>query len=104
MQYIFGLVIALSFLSPIDCLAAPFQCIEGDCINGWGTYELPEGAKYIGEFKNRNYHGKGTYIFPDGIKMIGVRKDGKFEGEVTVVYPDGKKELLNCENGKCEKK
>lgn len=94
MKIILSFAIAISFLLPLDCLAAPFQCIEGDCVNGSGTYELPEGAKYIGEFKNGNYHGKGTYIFPDGTKNSGIFVDGKQEGKGTVVYPDGHVEYI----------
>jgi hypothetical protein len=103
MRPVLAVAITIGLLVPVASFAAPFQCIEGDCINGSGTYELPEGAKYIGEFKNRNYHGKGTYIFPDGTKNSGTFVDGKQEGKGTVEYPDGHVEYIYCKNGKCEK-
>ncbi|MEJ2689139.1 MAG: hypothetical protein P8130_04165 [Deltaproteobacteria bacterium] len=102
MKLIMAFAIASILSIPISCFAGPFQCIEGDCVNGFGTYELPLGAKYIGEFKNRKYHGKGTYIFHDGTKNSGTWIDGKQEGKGTVVYPDGKVKYIHCDNGKCE--
>ena len=42
------------------------QCIEGDCKNGYGTFTFPDGRKYVGEFKDIEYHGQGTLIYADG--------------------------------------
>jgi len=88
------------------------QCIEGNCINGQGTfiYAYHKG-KYIGEFKEILRHGQGTYLQSNGIKYFGEWKDdeliygtnittkmGKYVGEWedfyrhgqgTNTYPDG---------------
>ena len=34
------------------------ECIKGDCNNGQGTYTWPDGDKYVGEFKDGNFHGQ----------------------------------------------
>ncbi len=49
---------------------------------GEGTIVLPDGAKYIGEYKNDKPHGQGKIIYPDGTEERGVWEDGK---PVTVV-------------------
>ena len=40
----------------------------------------PDGAKYVGEYKDGKYHGKGTYTYFDEAKYIGEFKDGKMHG------------------------
>ena len=42
------------------------KCIEGNCINGQGSYAYPDGSKYVGQFKDYMAHGQGTYTYPDG--------------------------------------
>ena len=41
------------------------ECIEGNCVNGQGTYNYANGDQYIGEHKDGKYHGQGTYTFAD---------------------------------------
>lgn len=76
-------------------------CVEGDCINGKGTYIYKDGTKYKGSFKaglasgkgicyysnddiyngewlNHSFHGKGTLFFSDGTKMEGIWDRGEF--------------------------
>ena len=38
---------------------------------------LPDGHKYVGEFKDGEFHGQGTYTYPNGSKYVGEYKDGK---------------------------
>ena len=52
-------------------------CIKGDCTNGYGTYTLANGDKYVGEWKEGKYHGQGTYTFADGEVDKGIWKKGK---------------------------
>ena len=37
-------------------------CISGDCNDGYGVYDYKAGYKYIGEWKNKKYHGEGYII------------------------------------------
>ena len=39
------------------------SCISGNCVNGQGTFQFNSGSKYVGEFKNSNFHGVGTYYY-----------------------------------------
>jgi len=41
---------------------------------------LPDGSKYVGQWKDSKMNGQGTFIAPDGRKYIGEFKDGKFIG------------------------
>ena len=48
-----------------------FGCIEGDCVEGKGTWLEANGNKYIGTFKNGYRYGNGTLLYPDGEKWEG---------------------------------
>ncbi len=65
------------------------QCISGDCENGDGTYLLPSGAKYFGEFRNGEIHGYGTCKYADGSKYEGDWKNRLYDGFGTKTYKDG---------------
>jgi hypothetical protein len=62
---------------------------ENNCINGKGTLILPDGTKYVGQFKNDKYHGFGTLIIPSGSKYVGEFKDGMEHGQATFYSCDG---------------
>jgi hypothetical protein len=57
----------------------------------------PYGEKYVGEFKDGEYHGQGTETFSDGRKYVGKWKDGKLRngtfynkyGNIKVKYVNG---------------
>ena len=42
-------------------------CVEGDCVNGQGTYSYRSGSRYVGEFKYGKRNGKGTLTRADGV-------------------------------------
>ena len=67
------------------------ECIEGNCINGQGTYTYKEGYKYVGEYKDGQKDGKGTLTYPDGSKIDGEWKNSKPNGQGTFTYADGSK-------------
>ena len=67
------------------------ECTQGNCQNGQGTYTSPDGAKYVGEFKDDKINGQGTYTSPDGTKYVGEWKDGKKHGQGTYTFPSGAK-------------
>ena len=42
------------------------ECIEGDCINGYGIFVTSTGQKFIGNFKDGLRHGDGVFA-ADGV-------------------------------------
>ncbi len=60
-------------------------------MHGQGTYILPDGEKYVGEFKDDKFHGQGTYTWPDGEKYVGEWKDNNRTGQGTLTWPNGEK-------------
>jgi hypothetical protein len=77
-----------------------YQCIEGDCVNGQGTYTSSNGDKYVGEYKDGKKHGQGTFTFADGAKYVGQFKDGKRNGQGTYTFADGAKYVGEWKDGK----
>ena len=69
------------------------NCVKGDCENGYGTFVLEDGSKYIGEFKNSLPHGQGTEIDPnaDGFKFVGEWIEGSKNGHGYKTYSNGDK-------------
>ena len=65
------------------------ECIEGDCINGNGTFDSRFGDKYVGEFKDGKYHGQGTETDVNGDKYVGEFKNGLKNGQGTLIFTYG---------------
>ena len=53
------------------------KCIQGDCIDGLGTYQYGNGEKYEGYFRNGKKNGYGIYYFNNGDISWGGNKNGK---------------------------
>jgi hypothetical protein len=49
----------------------------GGIVNGKGTLNLPNGDKYVGEFKGLSLHGQGKYTLADGTSMQVTFADNK---------------------------
>ncbi len=54
------------------------ECVSGDCMNGYGTYNDALGSVYIGDFKDGKYQGKGILTQYDGKIFNGWWKDGEW--------------------------
>ena len=64
--------------------------IFGDYIlEGSGSLIVPNGERYVGEFKGGKYNGQGTEIIPNGNKYEGEWKDGNFNGHGTYTFSNG---------------
>ena len=59
--------------------------------NCFGTLNLNNGDKYVGEWRDNKRHGQGTYNYADGEKYVGEHKDGKSHGQGTFTWFDGSK-------------
>ncbi len=64
-------------------------CMQGNCVNGQGTYLWEAGILYTGQFKNSEPDGYGICYFSNGGKYDGQWKERKFNGEVTNYLADG---------------
>ena len=61
--------VAAGDYKPID--PQDVNCISGNCINGYGTYQFPSGNKYVGNFKDYKREGEGTFYFQNGDQFTG---------------------------------
>ena len=59
--------------------------------HGQGTYTGAGGTKYVGGWKDGNYHGQGTHTWINGSKYVGEFKDGIQHGQGTWTHPSGEK-------------
>ncbi|HHS95015.1 MAG TPA: peptidase C14 caspase catalytic subunit p20 [Phaeodactylibacter sp.] len=65
------------------------QCLQGNCINGKGTYLYDSGARYVGTFKNGKIHGEGVLYFSNGNKYFGSWQNQYREGKGKMVFTNG---------------
>ena len=65
-----------------------------------GTITFPDGAKYVGAFKDSRQNGQGTYTWPDGSQYIGGFKDDVLNGEGTLTWADGSRYAGTWKDGK----
>ena len=64
--------------------------VFGDYIlEGLGSLTVPNGEKYVGEFKDGKRHGQGTVTIPNGTKYEGEWKDDEFNGQGTYTFYNG---------------
>jgi len=88
------------------------QCLSGDCMNGYGTTQAPDGStytgyklngiangqgtltgakgtKYVGGFQGGKPHGQGVFSFPNGVTVEGEFRNGAVNGQATMTMLDG---------------
>ena len=99
------------------------QCIEGDCVNGYGKYTCDcgylfegifengeritgtltkENLVYTGEFKFDLAHGFGRIMYKDSSWYEGLFVENVMEGYGTFCFPDGQKYIGELINGSFE--
>ena len=76
------------------------KCIKGDCKNGYGAMTYPNGAKYVGNFKDNKRNGYGTLTHSNGAKYVGNFKDDLPNGYGDITFSNGSKYVGNFKNGK----
>ena len=85
-------LIAVSTLSYAQISQLP--ACSGKPTPGWsdcvGTETLPNGNKYVGEYKIGLPSGKGTYTWPNGDKYVGNFKDSKRTGWGVYTFANGR--------------
>lgn len=68
-------LLSLFLLFPMNLHA---QCLSGDCENGQGTFKMPDGGTYTGQFLNEMPSGLGKYITARGDIYEGEFLGGEF--------------------------
>ena len=58
-------------------------------IEGLGSLVVPNGEKYVGEFKDGKRHGQGKVTIPNGSKYEGEWKDDEFNGQGKYTFSNG---------------
>ncbi len=94
--FLMSLALILCF-SPLNTYG---ECIEGDCVNGKGTYIFSNGSKYVGQWRDGMMNGQGTYTFYDGYIYEGMWEHGNRDGQGAFILPDGRKFVGQWEDGK----
>ncbi len=65
-------------------------CLDGDCVDGQGTYVYKEGsAKYVGHFQNSVPHGYGVCTYANGDRYEGEWVEGAFGGKGILALREG---------------
>ncbi len=75
-------------------------CIEGNCMNGQGTYVWEDGTKYEGESKKGKEHGQGKIVWANGDTYEGEWKNGEEHGQGKMVWVNGVTYEGEWKNGK----
>ena len=72
-------------------LAGPLlaKCVAGNCADGTGRADFPNGDVYVGTWAKGLMHGKGTYTYRSGAVYRGEFAQGQVHGYGVVDYPDG---------------
>lgn len=94
----------LSFIIMTVALILSFQhlngqCIEGNCINGKGTYYIHGEMMIVGYFKNGKPHGKAIVVLDNLIKIYGTYVNGMLDGNAIYVLPNQTKWYISFHNG-----
>lgn len=66
------------------------NCIDGNCVNGFGTYKYQSGNKYVGNWINSKFDGNGIFYFADGERFEGIFKNNQ-KASGTYFYKIGAK-------------
>ncbi len=97
-----GFLAALFLVGPwfVGVENAAAECIRGDCVDGFGTFIWPSGARYDGDFKKGIRHGAGSYMFADGALYVGEYLQGVRHGKGTFVWASKKKYVGEWRHGR----
>ena len=73
------------------------DCINGNCVIGYGKYVYKTGSEYQGNWKNGKKNGNGVFLWLNGSQYKGLFLNGKADRKGIYTYPDGrKKEMIYC--------
>jgi hypothetical protein len=83
----------------LHCQMAGAECIQGNCSNGTGTFQWPDGNRYSGSFVDGLMHGKGTFTWKNGNVYSGEYRAGKRDGYGVFTWQNGNRYTGTFSNG-----
>ena len=66
-----------------------FYCRKGNCLDGVGVWQAPDGERYEGPFVDGWRHGEGTLVLANRDLYVGSFFRGAIDGVGTYVWADG---------------
>ncbi|MFN5031718.1 MAG: MORN repeat-containing protein [Flavobacteriia bacterium] len=75
------------------------QCQSGDCTNGFGIYEYPNGDVFKGNWSNGKQNGYGEHYWMTGDVFKGNYIDNQWSGQGTTLYSNGDVKIATYETG-----
>lgn len=67
-----------------------YKCLNGNCINGTGTYIYENMSYYTGSFEEGKPNGKGSMYYNNGSTYVGEWSNGDYYGDGVITYANGK--------------
>jgi hypothetical protein len=64
------------------------QCINGNCINGFGEKKYPDSSRFVGTFENGTKKS-GTYFYPNGDVYKGLFEKNQRSGLAVYTHKNG---------------
>lgn len=97
MKKLFLIIFSITLLNSIFLYAD--QCIDGNCMNGYGTMVYDGSGDYYEQVNDYKMTGQGMVIYADGTKYTGQFQNGLMHGEGTITYVNGAKYTGQFLNG-----
>ncbi|MFN5135690.1 MAG: caspase family protein [Chitinophagaceae bacterium] len=89
----------LAFLLLISISSSAQTCLSGNCSNGFGKIQYPNGDTYEGEFYDDRREGFGIYTWKTGGKFVGESYQNTFQGFGVIEFADGTKYVGDFKDG-----
>lgn len=71
------IVLIVSWLLFASGIACAGTCLEGNCQDGFGTFQWSDGSKFTGTFASSAPYGEGIYTDPEGNEFHVTYQDGR---------------------------
>jgi len=72
-----SIILAAALLLLVGKVAWAGNCLEGNCVDGRGTFQWNDGSKFSGGFVSSDPNGEGIYTDPDGNEFHVTYQEGR---------------------------
>ncbi len=70
----------------VSAAAVPAECVQGNCVNGFGHMTYADGSTYAGQWRDGKRHGQGTQRRANGGVVTGRWVDDEEKGHGTYTF------------------